>query len=111
MGGTRRDRTAARKQENDLLKKLGLQDKFIFLYAGNMGHPQDVESIIECAEKLKDHPEIRFLFIGNGVKRKWIENEISQKKLSNVILLDPSAARSTDIISQCLRCRFCFIGQ
>ncbi len=77
------------KAENELLMKLGLSDKFIFLYAGNMGHPQDVESIIDCAEKLLTHPEIRFLFIGNGVKRKWIENEIAQKKLSNVILLDP----------------------
>ena len=77
------------KSENRLLKELGLSDKFVLLYAGNMGHPQDVESIIDCAEKLADHPEIRFLFIGNGVKRKWIETKVSEKKLKNVILLDP----------------------
>lgn len=77
------------KKENELLKKLGIADKFIFLYAGNMGHPQDVESIIECAERLKDHPEIRFVFIGSGVKRKWIESQIGKKSLENVILLDP----------------------
>lgn len=77
------------KQENKLLKKLNITDKFIFLYAGNMGHPQDVESIIKCAEKLKDHPDIRFLFIGSGVKRKWIETEIAENRLTNVVLLDP----------------------
>ena len=76
------------KQDNELLKKLDVSDKFIFLYAGNMGHPQDVESIINCAEKLKDHRDIRFLFIGGGVKRKWIETEIAEKHLTNVLLLE-----------------------
>lgn len=77
------------KKDNPLLKKLGLTDKFIFLYAGNMGHPQDVESIVECAGKLKSHKDIRFIFIGSGVKRKWLENEISKNDLKNVVLLDP----------------------
>lgn len=77
------------KSENKLLKELGIADKFIFLYAGNMGHPQDVESIIQAAEKLINHSEIRFVFIGNGVKRKWIETQIKEKNLDNVILLDP----------------------
>lgn len=77
------------KNENKLLKELGITDKFVFLYAGNMGHPQDVESIIATAGKLKAQDEIRFVFIGNGVKRKWIENEVKEKELTNVILLDP----------------------
>ncbi len=54
-----------------------------------MGHPQDVESIVECAGKLKSHKDIRFIFIGSGVKRKWLENEISKNDLKNVVLLDP----------------------
>lgn len=77
------------RAENELLKKLGIEDKFVFLYAGNMGHPQDVESIIECAAKLRDHDEIRFIFIGGGVKRKWLEAEIEKNDLKNVYLLDP----------------------
>lgn len=90
------------KSENELLKKLGITDKFIFLYAGNMGHPQDVESIIESADNLKDHDKIRFLFIGNGVKRKWIENEIKEKKLENVILLDPQPRENqTSFLNAC----------
>lgn len=90
------------KQENKLLKDLGLSDKFIFLYAGNMGHPQDVESILRSAEKLKDHPDIRFVFIGNGVKRKWIENEVEQKKLDKVILLEPQPRENqTDFLNAC----------
>lgn len=77
------------RHDNEILKELGILDKFVFLYAGNMGHPQDVESIIECAHILKEHHDIRFIFIGGGVKRKWIENEIEKKDLHNVHLLDP----------------------
>lgn len=77
------------KSENKILEKLGILDKFVFLYAGNMGHPQDVESIVRCAEMLKEHKDIRFIFIGGGVKRKWVESEIEKKKLQNVFLLDP----------------------
>jgi glycosyltransferase involved in cell wall biosynthesis len=90
------------KKENELLKKLGIADKFIFLYAGNMGHPQDVESIIECAGKLKDHDEIRFIFIGGGVKRKWVETEIEKNDLTNVFLLDPMPReKQSDFLNAC----------
>jgi glycosyltransferase involved in cell wall biosynthesis len=76
------------KQDNPLLEKLGIANKFIFLYAGNMGHPQDVESIMECARRLRDHPDIRFIFIGGGFKRPWVQNEIEKNRLTNVYLLD-----------------------
>lgn len=90
------------KNENELLKELGITDKFVFLYAGNMGHPQDVESIIEAAGKVIDNDEIRFLFIGNGVKRKWIETEIREKNLTNVILLDPQPReKQTAFLNAC----------
>ncbi|CAN5719758.1 glycosyltransferase family 4 protein [soil metagenome] len=90
------------KNENELLNKLGIADKFIFLYAGNMGHPQDVESIIECAGKLKDHEDIRFIFIGDGVKRKWVEAEIEKNNLTNVFLLNPlPREKQTDFLNAC----------
>jgi colanic acid biosynthesis glycosyl transferase WcaI len=76
------------KQGNPLLEKMGIGDKFIFLYAGNMGHPQDVESIIECASRLRDHPDIRFVFIGGGFKRRWVRKEMENRHLANVFLLD-----------------------
>ncbi|MEP7039488.1 MAG: glycosyltransferase family 4 protein [Acidobacteriota bacterium] len=77
------------RSDNELLQNLNLLDKFVFLYAGNMGHPQDIESIIECAKKLKNDGRFHFLFIGSGVKRKWLEREVSGSKLKNVTVLDP----------------------
>ena len=77
------------RNENPLLKELGLLEKFVFLYAGNMGHPQDLKSIIECAERLKNDDRFHFLFIGSGVKRKWLEREVTVKKMSNVTIIPP----------------------
>ena len=77
------------RNANPLLEELNLSDKFVFLYAGNMGHPQDLESIVECAEKLKNDPRFHFLFIGSGVKRKWLEREVGEKHLSNVTVIAP----------------------
>jgi glycosyltransferase involved in cell wall biosynthesis len=78
-----------RRENNELLKELGILDKFVFLYAGNMGHPQDLESIVDCAEKLKDDARFHFLFLGSGVKRKWLETEARKNCLTNVTILPP----------------------
>ncbi len=77
------------RNDNVLLKELGIEDQLVFLYAGNMGYPNDLESIIECAEKLKSDERFCFVFLGTGVKRKWLEKTVSEKSLKNVRLLDP----------------------
>ncbi len=77
------------RQENKLLKELALENKFVFLYAGNMGYPNDLESILWCAEKLKDNKDFHFIFLGAGVKRKWLERLAVEKKLANLTLLSP----------------------
>ncbi|HEV8592770.1 MAG TPA: glycosyltransferase family 4 protein [Pyrinomonadaceae bacterium] len=77
------------RNENELLRSLGLIDKFVLLYAGNMGHPNDMESIISAAEGLKDHPEIHFVFLGTGVKRPWLERVVREQAIDNVTILDP----------------------
>ena len=77
------------RTENRLLKELRFEDRLVFLYAGNMGYPNDIESIVDCAEKLTDDERFGFVFLGAGVKRKWLEREIKEKSLKNVRLLDP----------------------
>jgi len=77
------------RDENRLLKELGVEDKLVFLYAGNMGYPNDLESIVECAELLKNDERFCFVFLGTGVKRRWLEREVVEKGLENVKLLAP----------------------
>lgn len=79
----------APRDQNSLLKELELEDKFVFLYAGNMGHPNDLESIVVCADELRDNPALHFIFLGAGVKKGWLQKEIATRDLSNITVLDP----------------------
>ncbi len=79
----------APRMENKLLRELNLTDKFVFLYAGNMGYPNDLESIVWCAEKLKEDERFQFIFLGAGVKKSWLEREVSEKNLKNITILAP----------------------
>ena len=72
-----------------LLEGLNILDKFVFLYAGNMGHPQDLETIVECAAELRQDERFHFVFIGSGVKKKWLEREVETKGLTNISVLPP----------------------
>ena len=80
-----------------MLKDLGLEDKFVFLYAGNMGRPNDLESIIDAAVILKDSPEFHFIFLGNGAKQQWLEKADTNNSLRNINILPPSP-RSEQIV-------------
>jgi glycosyltransferase involved in cell wall biosynthesis len=75
------------KRENELLNELGIGDKLVLLYAGNMGYPNDIESIVECARQLNRDERFCFIFLGSGVKQKWLEREAANS--SNIIVLPP----------------------
>ncbi len=77
------------RSDNALIKELGLVEKIVVLYAGNIGYPNDIESIVECAEMMKDEGNFHFVFLGAGVKRKWLEAEIERRSLRNVTVLAP----------------------
>ena len=77
------------RRGNSLLSDLGLTDKFVVLYAGNMGYPQDLESILEATVLLREQKQIHFLFIGSGTKRRKFEQWIASEKPENVTLLEP----------------------
>lgn len=77
------------KKENALLKSIQAVDQFVALYAGNMSYPHDIETIVKAAERLREHGDVRFLFIGSGFKRSWLLQAIHDKALSNVSLMSP----------------------
>jgi colanic acid biosynthesis glycosyl transferase WcaI len=86
-----------KREDNQLLAELGLLDKLIFLYAGNLGHPNDVETIIDAAEMLKDTPEIHFIFLGAGAKEPLVRNAVRERNLTNITMLAPRP-RSEQVI-------------
>lgn len=78
------------RANNKLLAELRLEDRFVILYAGNMGPPNDLESIVGAAEALlKEDERLHFIFLGSGVKKQWLTKQVREKVLSNVSILDP----------------------
>ncbi|MFN6963416.1 MAG: glycosyltransferase family 4 protein [Pyrinomonadaceae bacterium] len=75
------------RHNNPLLEQLGLRDKFVFMYAGNIGHPTDIESIIECASMLRDDERFHFVFVGSGAKKPWLDATVAERGLTNVSIL------------------------
>ena len=76
------------RENNQLLKELGVSDKFVLMYAGNIGYPTDVETIIECAARVVGREEFHFVFIGDGAKKKWLVDRVNELSLANVTILD-----------------------
>lgn len=70
----------------DFRKEYSLEEKFIVLYAGNLGLFQNAESILDVAKNIAND-NIIFVIVGDGVKKKYIEDRITKEKLLNVILL------------------------
>ena len=80
---------ACPRENNPLLRKIQIEDKFVVQYAGNMGYPHDIESLVEAAKILSYKQKIHFLFIGSGVKKGWLERQIKKHVLKNITILDP----------------------
>ena len=54
-------------------KKLGLENKFVVLYAGALGQANDIDTILRAAERLNDNSKIRFVLFGDGKERTRLE--------------------------------------
>jgi glycosyltransferase involved in cell wall biosynthesis len=61
---------------------------FFAAYVGTHGMAHHLETILEAAEILKDHPSIRFLMAGDGSEKAKLRNIKQEKSLDNVIMLD-----------------------
>ncbi|PYZ95872.1 hypothetical protein CR205_15940 [Alteribacter lacisalsi] len=59
------------------------------VYAGNIGLAQRLETFIEAAESLRGRSGLSFVIVGEGARRKAIEQLAAEKKLDNVTILPP----------------------
>ncbi|GAC1378213.1 MAG: glycosyltransferase family 4 protein [Ktedonobacteraceae bacterium] len=71
-----------------IIERLGLQDKFVVQYSGNMGLWHDIDALVRAAEQLQDDDRIHFLFIGKGCRRAGAEKLFRQLGLINVTWMD-----------------------
>ncbi len=73
-------------RQNDFAIEQGLVGSFVVLYAGNLGHSQGLEHVLEAARILAAE-DIRFVFIGDGAARESLLEETAALGLTNVTFL------------------------
>jgi len=74
--------------ENDAQERAIMPEGFCVTFAGNIGAAQDFETILNAAERLKDHTEINWVIIGDGRMFTWVQEQVSNRGLKqNVHLL------------------------
>lgn len=65
---------------------LQLETGFNVVFAGNLGTVQAIETILDAAEQLKSHSDIRWVLVGDGSRATWTADQIKVRGLTNVTL-------------------------
>ena len=65
-------------------RALGLEDKTVFLYGGNIGVAQDMDNILRLADQLSPRSDIHMLLVGDGTEVPRLRAAIAARKLTNV---------------------------
>jgi colanic acid biosynthesis glycosyl transferase WcaI len=74
-------------KQNDFSRKHALENKFVALFAGNMGFSQGLKVVLDAAKLLRGNGEIKFLLVGNGAAKKEAQSYCESAKLDNVEFL------------------------
>ena len=75
------------QKQNGFRHEHGLNDKFVVMYAGNIGMTSCLEDILHAAEILREQNDIQFVIVGEGVKKESLEAEMQAKQLTNILFL------------------------
>ncbi len=65
----------------------GLAEKFVVMHSGNLGLAQGLEILVQAAAYLNEFPAIEVVFVGDGVKRAGLQEQVRALGLSNVRFL------------------------
>ena len=70
-------------QMDDLYEIPQLPEGFKIMIAGNMGKAQDLDSVAQVMLGLKNLPEVKWVFVGGGSRKEWMENFIKENGLAD----------------------------
>ena len=74
------------KSQNQFIKDNQLEGKFIVMYSGNLGNTHRMDVLVDVAKNIQDK-DVIFVIIGEGGKKKIIEQRISDECVDNILML------------------------
>ena len=83
MNGTDLAVYSPREKNVELLKKFGLDGKFVVSYIGTVGMACGLEVVFDAAKKVPSN--VVFAIVGDGAHREQLEKEAKSRGLTNVV--------------------------
>ena len=71
-------------EHSRLRRELGLQNRFVVGYSGNLGRAHDVETLFDAMQRSAREPAIAFLIIGGGHGYEVLQRQVDERGLQNV---------------------------
>ena len=75
------------ERHNAFARAHGLTESFVVMHSGNIGLSQSLETVVHAAARLRQEPSIQVVFVGGGVKKPALEEQVRQLGLTNVRFL------------------------
>jgi glycosyltransferase involved in cell wall biosynthesis len=75
------------RPDNAFRAEQGLLGRFVVMHSGNLGVSQELESLVDAAERLRDLRDLVFVFVGDGSRRLALAERARRKSLDNVRFL------------------------
>ena len=84
MNGTNLEKFYPQDKDVELIKKYGLEGKFVVSYIGAVGMACGLSVLLDAAEKMKGKP-MMFVVVGDGAQRSTLEEQAKTRNLTNII--------------------------
>jgi putative colanic acid biosynthesis glycosyltransferase WcaI len=78
------DAIAPGPKDNAFTRAHGLVDRFVVMHSGNVGLSQNLDVLIEAADRLRGRDRLTIAIVGDGAKRDALERMCAERRLDNV---------------------------
>jgi colanic acid biosynthesis glycosyl transferase WcaI len=89
LNGVDLARYAPRPRDLSLAEEWHLTGHFVVGYIGTHGMAHALGNVLNAAERLKDVPDLRFIFVGSGAERGALLAEAERRHIDNVVFIPP----------------------
>jgi colanic acid biosynthesis glycosyl transferase WcaI len=88
-----------RAKRNGWSEENGLADRFVVMHSGNVGHAQDLDTLLHAASHLRDLSDLAIVIVGSGARHAELVRLARRLELENAVFL-PYQPR--DVLSESL---------
>jgi colanic acid biosynthesis glycosyl transferase WcaI len=71
-------------KDTPFTREHGLTDKFVVMHSGNVGMSQDVDGLLDVADRVRDLERVVIAIVGEGSRKLFLQQEAARRGLTNV---------------------------